>query len=269
LEIEAGKITALVSGSSLYRITIEISPLAAPSWKTLKAQCGSQIGSLVELLQGRLSKNVMETVTQHESGLFPAPKEIEMSCSCPDWAGMCKHIAAALYAVGNRLDREPELFFKLRKVDHLELIAQAGSPQPRPNTAGRKKIASDQLANVFGIELEAKEEITDSAPPAKPDRREKSALLKERKVGRADAAKPKGARQSDSRRAVHSNSEIQTTKARKRVAQAIKERRKAQRQTKQEKSLATTQPQPDIVGNDAKPKPAQSNGNKTGRRTHR
>lgn len=154
LRVEPGEVTSLVSGSSLYRVTIGVRPLAATRWDEIKTRCAGQIGSLVELLQGRLSRSVMEIVTRHGKGLFPSPKEIQMSCSCPDWADMCKHVAATLYGVGSRLDREPELLFKLRAVDHLELIAQAGSPVAR-STAGRKTIATDRLADIFGIDLES------------------------------------------------------------------------------------------------------------------
>jgi uncharacterized Zn finger protein len=189
LQAEPGKVTSLVSGSSLYRIAIGIRPLAPARWKKLKAQCGAQIGSLVELLQGRLSTSVMEIVTHRDSGLFPAPEEIEMSCSCPDWAGMCKHIAATLYGVGSRLDHDPELLFKLRQVDHLELVAQAGQPATRLKKAGRKIIAKHQLADVFGIELEAPHETIASAPPTKAGRRKKSIPMKEKKANRTAAKK--------------------------------------------------------------------------------
>ena len=158
LRIEPGKITSLVSGSELYEITVKIKTLPAATWKTVKARCAGQVGSLVELLQGKLSKNVMEIVTGHKEGLFPSPDEIEMSCSCPDYAGMCKHVAATLYGVGNRLDSSPELLFKLRNVDHLELIAQAAAPATLDvSTKGRKKktIDAGELSDVFGIELEA------------------------------------------------------------------------------------------------------------------
>jgi uncharacterized Zn finger protein len=154
LQIEPGKVTSLVSGSSLYRITIKIKPLASKCWGSVKSQCGGQIGSMVELLQGKLSKDVMGIVTRRDGGMFPTPVEIEMSCSCPDYAGMCKHVAATLYGVGNRLDHQPELLFKLRQVDHLELIAQAASPIAKSKTPRKKTIAADQLADVFGIELE-------------------------------------------------------------------------------------------------------------------
>jgi uncharacterized Zn finger protein len=154
LQIEPGKVTSLVSGSSLYRITIKIKPLDRVCWRDVKSKCGGQIGSLVELLQGKLSKSVMEIVTHRDGGLFPKPREIEMSCSCPDYAGMCKHIAATLYGVGHRLDHQPELLFKLRQVDHLDLITQAATPITKSRTSAQKTIAIEQLGDVFGIELE-------------------------------------------------------------------------------------------------------------------
>ena len=125
LEIRPGKISALVSGSELYSVEITISSLPKPHWKRIKTQCAGKIGSLVELLQARLSKSVMEVVTRRGEGLFPKPAEIKMKCSCPDWAGMCKHVAAVMYGVGARLDDQPELLFLLREIDHLELIADA------------------------------------------------------------------------------------------------------------------------------------------------
>ena len=135
LQIHRGKISAFVSGSELYSVEITISSLKQPHWKKIKTRCSGQIGSLVELLQGRLSRSVMDVVTERGEGLFPKPGEIKMRCSCPDWAGMCKHVAAVMYGVGARLDDRPELLFLLREVDHLELIQGAvgsrGTVDPR------------------------------------------------------------------------------------------------------------------------------------------
>jgi len=187
LQIEPGKVTSMVSGSELYHITIKIKPLAEGSWNSVKSQCGGQIGSMVELLQGKLSKGVMEIVTHRNDGMFPKPAEIEMSCSCPDWAGMCKHVAATLYGVGNRLDHQPELLFKLRQVDHLELIAQAASPVAKPRASRKKTIAVDQLADVFGIELEEPAVVAEK--PAKPVRLPKKAVQQKVAAVRAKPAK--------------------------------------------------------------------------------
>jgi len=172
LQIEPGKIRALVSGSHLYRIEIEIQPLPAVKWKAIQSECRGQIGSLIELLQARMSQRVMEIVTRRDSGLFPSPKEIKLGCSCPDWAEMCKHVAAVLYGVGNRLDHQPELLFKLRQVDHLELIAAAADSALVKKSASKKKtIAREDLAQVFGIELDAPAPVkkpSGKAQPAKP-----------------------------------------------------------------------------------------------------
>lgn len=164
LLIEPGVVKAIVSGSEVYDIEIEIDPLPAKAWKAIKAECAGQIASLIELLQGKLSKGVMKIITRRNGGLFPTPDEINMACSCPDYATMCKHVAAALYGVGARLDEKPELLFVLRKVDHLELIESAGVAQPVSAAGASKKktIAATDLADVFGIEL-------DSAPPVPVD----------------------------------------------------------------------------------------------------
>jgi uncharacterized Zn finger protein len=155
LEIKPGKIEAIVSGSELYNVEITISPLPDSRWKRIKKECAGQIGSLVELLQGKLSRSVMEVVTRHDEGLFPKPSEITMRCSCPDWAGMCKHVAAVMYGVGARLDESPDLLFLLRKVDHLELISGAidDVAPGKDRSRGKKTIAAGDLAEVFGIEM--------------------------------------------------------------------------------------------------------------------
>ncbi len=155
LQIEAGQVRALVSGSEIYQVSIAIKPLAKRRWTTVKRCCAGQIGSLVELLQGALSKSVMAIATNPKSGLFPAPREISLNCTCPDWATLCKHVAATLYGIGARLDQQPELLFTLRGLDPLELVeaAAASSPIPRKSRSARV-LADDQLSSVFGIDLE-------------------------------------------------------------------------------------------------------------------
>jgi uncharacterized Zn finger protein len=169
LQIQPGKITALVSGSELYKITITIAAVPAARWHGIKTRCAGQIGSLVELLQGRLSQGVMDIVTARNGGLFPKPSEIELKCSCPDWAGMCKHVAAAMYGVGARLDRQPELLFLLRKVDHLQLIEEAvpRAIGKKPRT-GKKTLGASEVASVFGIEFAEPDAPAAKKKTAKP-----------------------------------------------------------------------------------------------------
>jgi uncharacterized Zn finger protein len=156
LQIAKGEVTALVAGSSLYRIKISIAPVKPVRWKSICRDCAGSVDSLVELLQGRFEKGVMDRVCRAGDGLFPAPQEIKLSCSCPDWAEMCKHVAAALYGVGARLDHKPQLLFVLRGVDENELLAGAGGDLALPKAAlGRTKVLDEgDLAAVFGLEMD-------------------------------------------------------------------------------------------------------------------
>jgi len=155
LEIAQGSVRALVAGSSLYEVRVTVARLPAKRWEAVKARSAGRIGSLLELLRGELSESVMAAVTDRDQGLFPLPREIGLQCDCPDGARMCKHVAAALYAVGARLDARPELLFRLRGVDHEELIAveagaMAGATSVREP---RRRIADDELGELFGIDL--------------------------------------------------------------------------------------------------------------------
>ncbi|MBV8924741.1 MAG: SWIM zinc finger family protein [Bradyrhizobium sp.] len=179
LQITAGKIAAKVSGQELYEVTISIAPVAARRWQAICRDCSGTIDSLVELLQGRLAKSVMDRVCREGDGLFPAPAEIKLSCSCPDWADMCKHVAATLYGIGARLDQAPRLLFVLRGVDEGELLAGSGQAMTRGKAApAASAVLNDgDVVALFGIEMvdAGEPEIPASAassrkPSAKPKR---------------------------------------------------------------------------------------------------
>jgi uncharacterized Zn finger protein len=154
LKMNQGTIEAKVQGSELYEISIKIEKLPEAKWKALKAACVGQIGSMIELLQGKLSAEVMAKVAEKEKGLFPAPKEIKKHCSCPDGASLCKHLAAVMYGIGHRLDTAPELLFSMRGVSHIDLIDQA-TPTALTKKKPSKKaaIADTDLSAIFGIDL--------------------------------------------------------------------------------------------------------------------
>ena len=163
LQVTKGKVTAIVVGSELYKIKVNIAPLSAARWKAICKDCAGSVDSMIELLQGRFEKSVMNRVSREGDGLFPAPDEIKLSCNCPDWADMCKHVAAALYGIGARLDDNPQLLFLLRGVDEADLLAGAsiGLPvQARPATAA--VLDDTDVAALFGLE------IAGTAPPTVP-----------------------------------------------------------------------------------------------------
>jgi uncharacterized Zn finger protein len=183
LQIAPGRVTALVSGSDLYKVTITMKEAAKSHWQAICRQCVGAIDSLVELLQGRFSKAVMELLCRQQTGLFPRPSDIRFTCSCPDHALMCKHVAAVLYGVGARLDQQPELLFRLRMVDETELVAQVGTGLKLSKTqrGNGKMLQSDDMSALFGIDMADGEvpqaEITSSASPRRPQRKEAVARL--------------------------------------------------------------------------------------------
>ncbi|MBI3929749.1 MAG: SWIM zinc finger family protein [Armatimonadetes bacterium] len=191
LQIEAGRVRAMVSGSDIYEVLVTIKPLPETRWIDIKQRCAGQIGSLVELLKGSISKGVMEVVTGREKGLFPAPGDISLSCSCPDWASMCKHVAAVLYGVGARLDHRPELLFTLRGVDPTEMVEAAVKHAP---TTGRSRTSrvldSGDLSSVFGIDIAGAGDAP--SPKTKSPRKTTSAKATARKgpSGKARSKKP-------------------------------------------------------------------------------
>jgi uncharacterized Zn finger protein len=161
LQIEPGQVSALVQGSrrSPYTVTVTIKPISKAIWTEIRVACEGQVASLQELLEGQFPKGLAELFTAKGSGLFPSPKEIEFKCSCPDWATMCKHVAAVLYGIGTRLDEDPSLFFVLRKMKMDDLVTQAVRDkserllkQARNKTS--RVIEDADLGDVFGIDLE-------------------------------------------------------------------------------------------------------------------
>jgi uncharacterized Zn finger protein len=185
LQITRGRVESRVAGTHLYRIRITVSAVPEDRWQRLCKECAGGIDSVVELLQGRLSKAVMEPLCREQTGLFPSPAEIAFECSCPDWASMCKHVAATLYGVGARLDHQPELLFLLRGVDQNDLIAKAGSglavgpKKPR----ARRILAEESLSEMFGIEIA---ETTDTGRAKRPKPAKKSSPSRPRALKREE-----------------------------------------------------------------------------------
>jgi uncharacterized Zn finger protein len=198
LRLAAGKVSALVQGSRLYKIEIGIDALPKKAWKQFTTRCAGKVTNLLDLLQGRLSREILQEISTPGTGLFPAPKEIKLSCSCPDWAEMCKHVAAALYGVGARLDEKPELFFTLRGVDVQDLITSASATAASSlvgTSAADTAIADADLSAIFGIEVETSNTAAEPSPAkatakASPTRRKKSAAKSKTVVKKNSSTRP-------------------------------------------------------------------------------
>jgi len=172
LKIKQGAITALVTGSrsTPYKITVTITSLDKKRLSALQKKSMSSLDSLHLLLSGEFPADLKNDFFKQGSGLFPTPKEIKLNCSCPDWADMCKHVAAALYGAAVRLDEKPELFFLLRGIDVNSFIGKAIADEGRKmakkaakKTARTLSLDEMQMEALFGISLETPGNKTKSA----------------------------------------------------------------------------------------------------------
>ena len=193
LELSKGLVKAKVAGSHLYDVEIQIEPLDKARWQAICAKCAGRVGSLVELLQGKLSKEVMQIICAPETGMFPSPNEIKFSCSCPDWAYMCKHVAAVLYGIGRRFDDEPDQIFLLRGVDSADLLDQSLEATTEA-TADASELDVDDMGALFGIDLDMGG-ATQDAPgiPASPAEAKPAKQAKKTKEAKAKQSKPEPA----------------------------------------------------------------------------
>jgi uncharacterized Zn finger protein len=165
LQVAAGEVRARIVGSDLYLVSVTIKPVPDRTWQAVVGECAGRIDSLVALLEGRMPDEVMRLVTDPARGLFPEPRQIRMTCSCPDRAVMCKHVAAALYGVGARLDQRPELLFVLRQIEAGALVQAAAGALA--GAAPAAALGGQDLEALFGIELAPAE------PPPRKRRRKR------------------------------------------------------------------------------------------------
>jgi len=227
LQISAGQVKSLVQGSRTkpYSVTIKIKGITKTIWQNMKAACAGKLDSLPELLRGKFPKSLGEVFTAQGRGLFPSPQEIGFDCSCPDWAYMCKHVAATLYGIGTRLDDDAGLFFKLRKVKIDDLIQETLKDRSyklldKAAKMGPAKIAESDLSGLFGIDMEETMDLdlpkttTKVAGAGKTSRQAaKKAKTAKRKPARKTPATKKASQQSPKTAAVKNRVKPAASKA--------------------------------------------------------
>lgn len=175
LQISPGKVRALVQGSDTdpYEVLIGIKDIPKTHWKKIQQQCKGQLKSLQDLLSGTFPQPLADIFFNQKNGLFPGPKSISFDCSCPDWASMCKHVAAVLYGIGARFDEDPSLFFQLRGVDTNDLINRAVADSAdtllaKTQKKSAKVLDDADLSNIFGIDMDLQPDFGKMNIPAPP-----------------------------------------------------------------------------------------------------
>ncbi|MDR0379424.1 MAG: SWIM zinc finger family protein [Candidatus Accumulibacter sp.] len=155
LSIAEGRVEAMVMGSELYNIHIDIDGLSRKTWRKVVESVGRRVGNLAELVEGKFPEALGEIFMRQGEGLFPAPREIHLHCDCPDYAVMCKHVAAVLYGVGAKLDTDPLLFFRLRSIPFEELLKKSVDEKMKSllKNARRKtdRVLTGDIGRIFGL----------------------------------------------------------------------------------------------------------------------
>lgn len=157
LKIQKGKVLARVQGrrKTPYKVEIRISPLSEVRIQDAISKCGRKIENLDRLIKGDFPEELQELFTGTD-GLFPRPQEISFQCSCPDWALMCKHVAAVLYGIGSRFDENPLLFFELRGIDvdrfvDITIANRIESMLANADVKSERVIQTDDCMQLFGV----------------------------------------------------------------------------------------------------------------------
>jgi uncharacterized Zn finger protein len=126
IDVEGSVVQAVVQGSRItpYRVTIQLDPFYDGDWEAVFDALAEQALYSAQLLNGEMPAEIQEVFQELGLPLFPSSrKDLFTSCSCPDPANPCKHIAAVHYLLGERFDQDPFLLFELRGRSQQEVAA--------------------------------------------------------------------------------------------------------------------------------------------------
>jgi uncharacterized Zn finger protein len=166
-----GGATAQVTGSrdTPYVVRIALAELDDATWTRAVAAMAAEARFAAELLAGEMPRSIDEAFRAAGSSLFPAKEaDLTTSCSCPDWANPCKHVAATHYVLGDALDRDPFLLFELRgrsRAEVLEALRDLRSTQAKAKAKRTAEPAEPPTESFRKV----KPEIWDAWRTAPPD----------------------------------------------------------------------------------------------------
>lgn len=123
LQISGSQIKARVQGSRFtpYKVTVSVPSVSRELVEVLLDEIGTHPAAVAKILNRELDPMVLEFSNEKNIPIFPSRwSDIDMKCSCPDWAVPCKHIAAVIYLVAKQIDGNPFLVFSLRGIDLVE-----------------------------------------------------------------------------------------------------------------------------------------------------
>ena len=136
ISICKGEVTAKVQGSQVrpYSVKINYPSASEKSWTGIIARMKGKPELLSRILIGDVPEELERIFREEKSSLFPSrAKEIEMECSCPDYANPCKHIAAVFYVMADTFDQDPFLLLQLKGRSRSEIMNALSTDEGKKN----------------------------------------------------------------------------------------------------------------------------------------
>ena len=126
LEIGTGHVTAKVQGSRIkpYQVKLTVDPLTTRQWRRVEEELAARAVFRARLLAGEMPAEIEEVFAGCGTPLFPKSlKDLEMTCTCPDWEVPCKHLAAVCYVLAEAFDDDPFAMLAWRGKGRADLLA--------------------------------------------------------------------------------------------------------------------------------------------------
>jgi uncharacterized Zn finger protein len=127
-----GTVTARVRGSinpyfgvykePIYTTSITIKAISAANWTKVIRRIASRADLVTKLLMNEMPDTIEDVFSELDLHLLPhSERDFVTTCSCPDYANPCKHIAGVYYLLASALDNDPFLMFELRGLSRDDL----------------------------------------------------------------------------------------------------------------------------------------------------
>jgi uncharacterized Zn finger protein len=147
LTVGRGYVRAMIFDQGIRDVEVRMKTMSRDAVQLLTARCAGEVTDTEALLNGAFSKSVFDGLVTHEAGLMPPPGLMQARCDC-NAAGFCRHAAAAMWAVGTRIDAEPKALFRLRGARAETLV---GAPEPAVESVEAGAAAAVELANPIAV----------------------------------------------------------------------------------------------------------------------
>ena len=135
LDLRVGEVRGSVAEarSHPYQVSISWDPAPRERWDAAAEQLRRELRFTAALLDGELPDDLADALGEVGVRLLPPFSALRLSCSCPERAAVCRHVAAVHDAASVLIGRDPVLLLRLAGRDHAVLLRELRR-DPRSST---------------------------------------------------------------------------------------------------------------------------------------